>query len=120
MFCLFFLLMCFQVQAQTTNENNPAWPNQKKDNLSHKTIQTQKPFYECLQNGSVLLHCDTPGARIFYLLSNKKVDKITNNENWQAYKKEPVFIPDGKVLNVMAIKSGYKLSEIIALSYTEN
>lgn len=81
--------------------------------------KTQRPFYVCQQDGSVLLECDTPGAGIAYLLADQKLDSIDYNLPWQLYNNEPVFIPDGKVLNVIAERIGYQKSELRALSFTE-
>ena len=60
---------------------------------------------------TVTLTCDTKGASIAYLISDKEFTPDLN-AGWQVYH-QPVKVPKGKFLYVMSQRIGYKESEIV-------
>ncbi len=82
---------------------NKMWPGGKQP-------LTEKPVIEKSKN-KIILKCNTQGASIAYIISDKDFTPDLNS-GWKVYYK-PIKVPKGKYLYVMAQRIGYKESEIV-------
>jgi hypothetical protein len=72
--------------------------------------ETERPVVNA-KGRTVSLSCDTQGASIAYLISNKDFEPDLD-AGWQVYY-QPIKVPKGKFLYVMSQRIGYKESEIV-------
>jgi arylsulfatase A-like enzyme len=72
--------------------------------------ETERPVVNA-KGRTVSLSCDTQGASIAYLISDKDFEPDLD-AGWQVYY-QPIKVPKGKFLYVMSQRIGYKESEIV-------
>ena len=72
--------------------------------------ETERPVVNA-KGRTVSLSCDTKGASIAYLISDKDFEPDLD-AGWQVYY-QPIKVPKGKFLYVMSQRIGYKESEIV-------
>ncbi|WP_367388016.1 sulfatase [Lewinella sp. LCG006] len=75
--------------------------------------QTMRPTYE-ERNGIIALHCTTPGASIAYVLVAEGEKMPSFDVAWELYQ-EPLKVPSGKRIYVLAERLGYQTSEVLEL-----
>lgn len=73
--------------------------------------QTNTPYLKAKGN-QVKLSCDTKGAEIAYIVSNKELTPDLN-AGWNVYT-APLNLKQGEYLYTMSVRIGYKASEVIS------
>lgn len=78
--------------------------------------QTEKPGIKKV-DGKIIISCQTPGSSIAYQISNEqfKPDDSEPN-NWNLYN-EPLLLEKGQILYALAVRIGYKNSDILEFNY---
>lgn len=80
---------------------NTMWPNFEQPLTSSVKVDNQK--------GIITLTSETKGASIGYILSDKPIENLDLNSNWQLYHK-PISVKKGQYLYTMAQRIGFQES----------
>lgn len=81
------------------------WPNFEQPSTAAVSIDNQ--------DGRLLLSCETKGASIAYIISDKPLIDLDFDSGWQLYA-TPLKVEKGKMIYTIAQRIGYKESEIKA------
>ncbi|MGJ8683635.1 MAG: sulfatase family protein [Nonlabens sp.] len=87
---------------------NQMWPN-----FEQPITDSVKVIYEPETGKLINLESATQGASIGYILSDKPVQKLDLNSNWQVFG-DAIPVQKGQYLYAMAQRIGYKESEILS------